>query len=93
MDQIDDEDCLARKKPGRKIAGSPDCTGSSTTELDKSLCPAVAEPKSFVVGAWQMLKIDLEDSQIPWSMQECYFHLRSQSLGETIVYFCCKFLF
>lgn len=40
MDQVEDEDCLPRKKPSRKIAGSPDCTGNSTTELDKSLCPA-----------------------------------------------------
>lgn len=40
MDQVEDEDCLPRKKPVRKIAGSPCCTGSSTTELDKSLCPA-----------------------------------------------------
>lgn len=44
--------------------------------------------KNFVVGAWEMLQIDLEDSQIPCSMQECHFHLRNQSLGENIAYFC-----
>lgn len=40
MDQVEDEYYLPREKSGRKIAGSTDCTGSSTTELDKSLCSA-----------------------------------------------------
>lgn len=40
MDQAEDEYRLPRQKPGRKIAGSTDCNGSSTTEMDKSLCLA-----------------------------------------------------
>lgn len=61
MDQVEDEYRLPREKPGRKIAGSTDCTGSTISVLEVPLnwikaCAQlhVAEHKtlkSFVVGA------------------------------------------
>lgn len=69
MDQVEDEYCLPREKLGRKIAGSTDSTGSSTTELDKSLCPAICgrtqDIKELCRWSKQMLQTDLKVSENP----------------------------
>lgn len=66
MDQVEDEYYLSRENLGRKPAGSTDCAGSSTTELDKSLCPATCgKTKDIKQFCKETLKIDLEVSQSP----------------------------
>lgn len=76
MDQVEDEYYLPRKKPGRKNAGSTDCTGRNTTELDKILCPALfgrtQDIKEFCSYSKQILKMHLKVSKNLWYMQECF---------------------
>lgn len=76
MDQLEDEYYLPKKKPGRKIAGSTDCTGSSTTELDKILCPALFgrthNIKEFCSYSKQILKMHLKASKNLLYMQESF---------------------